>query len=235
MGTTRERTSTARTLATWVLPLLALVGFRSAVAAPFHVPSGSMAPTIEIRDMILVSKLSYGLNVPWLRFDGSPGLGVLTTREVVSWADPQRGDVILFRYPPDPSQDFIKRVIGVPGDRVAVKKGEVWINGEAVERTEGGSYVFEDPSCGRSPTLRYVEDIDGVKVDVLRDLARPARSFDEVIVPEDRLFVMGDNREHSADSRMWGWVPRAHVRGRAQGIWMRHGCDGKVSVHWRSL
>lgn len=223
-------------LLAWGVPLLALIGFRSAIAAPFHVPSGSMAPTLEVGDRILVNKLSYGLNVPWLQLQGSPGLGTLTSVEIASWGDPQRGDVVVFRYPLDPSMTYVKRVVGLPGDELRIEGSRIWVNGEALSHEADGSYLFTNQACDTVPTRRLTEDLGGTDHAILQDPASPLRSrVGPLIVPEGQLFVMGDNRDHSADSRSWGLVPRASVRGKAIAVWMRSGCDGGLTLSWEAL
>lgn len=227
----RLRTAAAH----WVLPLLALACVRSAVASPFHVPTGSMVPAIEVGDRILVSKLSYGLNVPWLSTSSGLGPGIFTTVEAVRWAEPRRGDVVLFRYPPDPSIDYVKRVVGIPGDRVEVVDGVVVVNGASVVLEPAGLHDFVDQHCQSWPTLRFDEVIDGVRHPVLDSIRRQGPDQPPVVVPDGHLFVLGDNRDHSADSRAWGMVPRDLVRGRAVGVWMSHGCDGSGTIGWRRL
>jgi len=217
----------------WAIPLLGIAMARSAVASPFFVPTGSMVPTIAVGDRVLVQKYAYGLNIPWLQFQGTAGIGTLTTREVVRWAEPERGDVILFRTPEDVSIDYVKRVIGVPGDTVEVRDDRVILNGEPVEKVYEGRDVFVDGSCREWPARRYQSEIGGRNHQMFSGGLR--MDHGPVTVPADALFVLGDNRGHSADSRSWGFVPRANVRGRAQGAFMGGNCKDQSWSGWHSF
>ena len=220
---------------TWVVPLATIVGFRSAIASTHVVPTGSMVPTIEVRDQILVSKLDYGLNAPWIDPSGGLSLTSLTTREIIAWKQPERGDVILFRVPLDDRTDYVKRVIGLPGDVISVRQNRLFINENEMDRVYEDRYAFLDSNCRSSETKRYNESLEGLEHAVLASLSQTMPRFGPVTVPPDQLFVMGDNRDHSADSRVWGMVPRENVRGRAVGIWMASDCEGKMSFDWESL
>ncbi len=160
--------------------LLALF-IRTFVVQAFKIPSGSMEPTLLIGDHILVNKFIYGVKLPLVR------------KEIIPVSEPERGDVIVFVYPVDPSKDFIKRVIGLPGDTVEIIDEKLYINGKPY-RDEHGTYT------PRAPGL----DNPGGKYD-----------FGPVTVPEDQYFVMGDNRDHSYDSRFWGFVPESSIKGEA--------------------
>lgn len=160
--------------------LLALF-IRTFLVQAFKIPSGSMLETLQIGDHILVNKLRYGVRIPILG------------KRIVKFSDPRRGDVIVFVYPVDPSKDFIKRVIGEPGDTVEVKHKQVLINGEKIE----------------DPYGQFVEGSgEGSRL-------TPRDNFGPVTVPSDQVFVMGDNRDRSYDSRFWGFVPLDDVRGKA--------------------
>jgi len=219
----------------WLPPLLTIVCVRSAVASPFHVPTGSMVPTIEIGDRILVSKLAYGLQVPWIDVDAGLSLQALSTREVLTWAEPDRGDVLLFRSPPEPGVDYVKRVVGVPGDVVSVRSGVVRVNGEPIRGGLAGEHPFVDEDCHAWPGRAFEESIEGHRYEVLDSVLREGPDYGPVVVPEGSLFVLGDNRDHSRDSRYWGMLPRERVRGRVMAVWMSHGCDGETRMRWRSL
>jgi len=160
--------------------LLALF-IRTFLVQAFKIPSGSMLETLQIGDHILVNKLRYGIRMP------------IMGKRVVSFTDPRRGDIIVFVYPVDPSKDFIKRVIGEPGDTVEVKHKQVYVNGQKVEDPWG--HFVEGP--GENSRLS------------------PRDNFGPVTVPSDQVFVMGDNRDRSYDSRFWGFVPLDDVRGKA--------------------
>jgi len=236
MDEERSRPSRLVTFAwQWGPPLLALVCFRSAIASPFHVPTGSMVPSIEIGDHIVVEKFAYGLNVPWIRPEHGLSISALNTREILTWADPQRGEVVLFRYPLDPRQDYVKRVIGIPGDEIRIRDDRVYVNGTELGLDSDGEYDFVDQTCRARDTQRYVQTIDGVEHAILDSGLRNTRKFGPVNVPDGSLFVMGDNRDHSADSRVWGVVPRENVRGRAVGVWLHNPCDDNLSVDWQAL
>ncbi len=177
-----------------VIALLAALFLRAFVVQAFKIPSGSMIPTLAIGDHILVNKLSYGVRLPdvnWLPFAGCVDLA--RGSQVMEWDIPERGDVVVFVYPRDRCKDFIKRVVAVPGDEVVIRDKKVYINGEPVEDAHAH---FED----RGAVLGAGH---------VRDNFGPAK------VPEGRVFVMGDNRDRSLDSRFWGFVPIEDIRGRA--------------------
>ena len=195
---------------------------RSFLFEPFKIPSGSMIPTLLVGDLILVNKYSYGVRLP-----------VFDTK-IIEVGEPQRGDTVVFRYPMDPSVDYIKRVIGVPGDTITVRRGRVFLNGEEAPLRPAGDYF--DAERGRY-MQRYSETIGNVPHKMLIDLENPAivplqrtpetekycrQTSVELTckVPEKSYFVMGDNRDNSLDSRSWGFVPEKNLVGRAFFIWM---------------
>ncbi len=159
--------------------LLALF-IRTFVVQAFKIPSGSMEPTLLIGDHILVNKFIYGVKLPFIR------------KTLIPVSEPERGDVIVFIYPVDPSKDFIKRVMGVPGDRVEIIDERLYINGRPCEEDPG---VYTGNDTASHPGAKY--------------------NFGPVTVPEHRYFVMGDNRDHSYDSRFWGFVPESSIKGEA--------------------
>ncbi|MBI2383215.1 MAG: signal peptidase I [Gammaproteobacteria bacterium] len=186
--------------------ILIVLLLRSFLVEPFRIPSGSMIPTLLVGDFILVNKFTYGLRDP-----------VFHTK-FVDGGKPQRGDVVVFRFPLDPSKDFIKRVIGLPGDRIAYRDKTLYINGEVMRLDADGVYT----AIGLPPpgvVYRYSEALGGAKHAVLINPARPAEGF-EFVVPQGEYFVMGDNRDGSDDSRRWGTVPERNLVGRAFFIWM---------------
>jgi len=184
--------------------ILAVLVLRSFLAEPFRIPSGSMIPTLAVGDFILVNKYTYGLRDPVFH------------RKFVKLGAPQRGDVVVFRYPVDPTKDFIKRVIGVPGDRIVYRGKQLTVNGEAMPQNTDGVYTS---SGSRQLMLRMEEQLGPVQHRILVNPARPAEDF-EFEVPEGQYFMMGDNRDGSDDSRSWGTVPERNLVGKAFFIWM---------------
>ena len=177
-----------------LIALLAALFLRAFVVQAFKIPSGSMIPTLAIGDHILVNKLSYGVRLPdvnWLPFAGC--IDLARGSHVMEWDIPERDDVIVFVYPEDRCKDFIKRVVAVPGDEVVIRDKKVFINGEPVEDAHAH---FEEQG-------------------VLLGTGHVRDNFGPVKVPGDHVFVMGDNRDRSFDSRFWGFVPIKDVRGRA--------------------
>lgn len=195
--------------------ILAVFLIRSFLVEPFKIPSGSMMPTLLVGDFILVNKFTYGLRVP-IRNDVFIEVG-----------RPQRGDVAVFRYPRDPSLDYIKRVIGVPGDRIAYRDKQIFVNGEPVPQTAAGSYSYDAPGLNRVIAARYREQLGGRAYDILVVDAAPVIDG-EVVVPEGHYFVMGDNRDNSNDSRYWGFVPEVNLVGKAFLIWWNFDNFGRI-------
>ena len=210
--------------------ILAVFVLRSFLFEPFKIPSGSMIPTLRVGDLILVNKFHYGVRLP-----------VFNTR-LFENHKPQRGDVMVFRYPPQPSLDYIKRVIGVPGDEVSYLNKQITVNGKPVPRVA-------QPEFFDSETMRYArqfrETLDARSYNTLNDDDRPAfiqgttefpfsngcRYTVEGVtckVPEGHYFMMGDNRDNSLDSRYWGFVPEANIVGKAFFVWMNFGDLGRI-------
>jgi len=197
-------------------PVLAIVlVLRSFLMEPFQIPSGSMKPTLEVGDFILVNKFAYGIRLP-----------VLDTK-VIEVGDPQRGDVMVFRYPSDPNVNYIKRVIGLPGDRIAYSNDKrLTVNGQLVAET----LVGDEPGTLGSARL-YQEKLGEVehmiRKEMRRNLMEPGKEW---VVPEGHYFMMGDNRDNSNDSRYWndpniprdllGMVPDRNIVGKAFAVWM---------------
>jgi len=210
--------------------ILVVFVLRSFVAEPFKIPSESMLPTLVVGDLILVNKFVYGVRLP-----------VIYTK-VIEIGEPQRGDVMVFRFPQDPSVDYIKRVIGLPGDTVSYQNKRLTINGQQVPLEPAGE--FED---ARKLALypQYSERIGDVTHKVLTDLEKPSDiqpvfrfpNFENCrysaggvtcTVPPGHYFMMGDNRENSLDSRFWGFVPEANIVGKAFFIWMNFTDLGRI-------
>jgi signal peptidase I len=197
--------------------LLIVLLFRSFLFEPFKIPSGSMIPTLLIGDFIVVNKYAYGLRLPVLN------------KKVVSLGLPERGDVVVFRYPVDESVNFIKRVVGMPGDTITYRNKEVFINGEKVETFGKTEFTTRDLKCTTPSTdaRRLQERLGTIQHDILLHETSGGRNG-QWVVPEGHYFMMGDNRDRSNDSRGWGFVPEENLVGRAVGIWLnfdfRKGC-----------
>jgi signal peptidase I len=188
--------------------LIVLV-LRSFIIEPFRIPSGSMYPTLEIGDFIVVNKYAYGVRLP-----------VLQSR-VIPVGNPERGDVVVFRYPLDPNVDYIKRIVGVPGDRIAYIDKVLFVNGEPVPQEPIGRYIGLNSGSVMTGARQLRETLpNGRSYEILIDQDRRGMNIYEVEVPEGYYFAMGDNRDHSADSRSWGLVSEEFLKGRAFAIWM---------------
>ncbi|MCR5866995.1 MULTISPECIES: signal peptidase I [Aquincola] len=212
--------------------ILAVFLLRSFLFEPFKIPSGSMIPTLLVGDLILVNKFHYGIRLP------------VINKKIVPINDPQRGDVVVFRYPVDTRVDYIKRVVGVPGDEVAYINKRLTINGQPVPLTPLPDFYDED---SRRYAQHFSEKLGEVEHQVLNDKDRPAfipgsHSFpysDQCSytaegvtckVPAGHYFMMGDNRDNSQDSRYWGFVPDENIVGRAFFVWMNFGNLGRIGA-----
>lgn len=184
--------------------LLVVFLLRGFVVEPFRIPSGSMIPTLYVGDFILVNKFSYGLRLPVLN------------KKVIGIGEPKRGDIMVFRYPRDPSTDYIKRVVGLPGDHIAYYNKVLYVNNKEVKK----EYISNFTGPHESHDAReFIENLDGVKHPILQLPGRPGLNA-EYIVPAGHYFMMGDNRDNSNDSRYWGVVADKYIVGRAFMIWM---------------
>ena len=215
---------------TWIeysgsfFPVIALVFFlRSFLYEPFKIPSSSMVPTLLVGDLILVNKFTYGIRLP------------VINKKVIDVNNPQRGDVMVFKYPNDMSQDYIKRVVGVPGDTIVYENKRLSVNGKPVAYTPLDDYLDDE-----SPVYhkQLVENLSGVPHRILNSDNKPGIEVGIVenfpkreacdfsyekftcTVPEGNYFMMGDNRDHSLDSRYWGFVPDKNIVGKAFFVWM---------------
>ncbi len=189
--------------------LLIVLLFRSFLFEPFKIPSGSMIPTLLVGDFIIVNKFSYGIRLPVLN------------KKVFSIGEPQRGDVVVFRYPKDPSVNFIKRAVGLPGDTISYRDKQLYVNGEKVEKYSEGSFKSSDIKCSTPArdAVLYTEQLGNIEHNLLLHDSRASRNG-QWVVPPGYYFMMGDNRDRSNDSRMWGYVPEQNIVGRAVGIWL---------------
>jgi signal peptidase I len=214
---------------TWFPAILAVIVIRMFIFEPFSIPSQSMVPTLLIGDHVLVTKYSYGLwvHVPF----------TLTSFEVVDWADPHRGDVIVFKYPRPPHQNYIKRVVGVPGDVIEVRNNRIVLNGKEQTITRDGEYTYKDGKCLVATANAYVEEltVEGGEPAVHTALMDQHRfsvlaNRGPFTVGEHEVFVMGDNRDRSGDSREWGMVDYGLIKGKAHFVWLSHNkCEGSLS------
>ncbi len=202
-------------------PILLIVCIlRSFIAEPFRIPSGSMKPTLLEGDFILVNKYIYGIRLP------------IFGTKVINVKEPQRGDVLVFRFPKDTSVDFIKRVVAVPGDKIAYRDKTIYLNGKQIAQetlgtetdfTGFGQIQFKHlkEMLNSKPHSIYVHPGNGVEME-------------EVTVPAGQYFVMGDNRDNSEDSRSWGFVPEEYILGKAFFVWLSWDHNAK-DVRWKRI
>jgi len=199
---------------------------RSFLAEPFKIPSGSMIPTLQIGDFILVNKFTYGIRLP------------IVNKKLIQLNNPQHGDVMVFHYPENPSLDYIKRVVALPGDNIEYRHKGIWINGVEQRQLADGVYNYVEAGLNFVHTEKRIEKLAERQHAVLINPEAPALhldaiaefkgrencSFDDEVmrckVPEGHYFMMGDNRDNSRDSRYWGFVPDDHIVGKAFFIWM---------------
>jgi signal peptidase I len=202
--------------------ILIVFTLRSFLVEPFKIPSSSMVPTLLVGDFILVNKYTYGIRLP------------VANKKIVALGNPVRGDVMVFRYPDDPSLDYIKRVVGVPGDRIEYRNKRLSVNGTPVPVKQVDDYLSKERM---QFSKRFVETLNGAEHEILLDEDAPAsmspgRAFPfagncnynsnglACTVPPGHYFVMGDNRDNSSDSRVWGFVPDENIVGKAFFIWL---------------
>ena len=192
---------------------------RSFIFEPFKIPSGSMMPTLLIGDFILVNKFDYGIRLPVLNY------------KIIENKTPERGDIVVFRYPEDPSIPFIKRVVGLPGDKITYKDKTLYINDISVTQSMNGRYNAHGSGLMMDGVSLRIEHLDDIDHEILVSPNRLSQEL-EVHVPEGHYFVLGDNRDNSKDSRFWGFVPDENLVGRAFMIWMNWDTkNGGVDFH----
>ncbi len=213
-------------------PVIAIVFMvRSFLVEPFKIPSGSMIPTLLIGDFILVNKFTYGIRLP------------VVNKKVVDISEPQRGDVMVFRYPEDTSVDYIKRIVGIPGDKVMYKGKRLTVNGQVVPTEDAGNYVDTDALTSHP---MQIEDLGSHIHRTIQNPMVPSVSMGNVgdfphrenctiaedgftcTVPAGHYFMMGDNRDNSKDSRYWGFVPDENIVGKAFMIWWHLGKFSRI-------
>jgi len=218
------------TIRTVVYAVLIALVVRTVAFEPFNIPSGSMIPTLLVGDYLFVSKYSYGYSRHSMPFSFPPFDGRIVADE------PERGDIAVFKFPRDDSTDYIKRVIGLPGDTIQMRNGRLYINGEVVPRTRIEDYVYRD---ARGNTLRFAQFIEtlpnGVEHRIIE--ASDTAPYDNTAlfrVPEGHYFMMGDNRDNSADSRAdVGFVPFDNLVGRAEVIFFSSNGSARLWEVWR--
>jgi signal peptidase I len=209
--------------------ILAVFLLRSFLVEPFKIPSGSMIPTLQVGDFILVNKFTYGIRLP------------IVSRKLVEMNSPERGDVMVFHYPENPSVDYIKRVVGLPGDKVSYRNKQVFVNGVLQEQRHLGEYNYVESGLRFVHTEHYSENLGGHSHEMLVNPEaagihlgavaefprREACSYNgeemSCTVPAGHYYMLGDNRDNSRDSRYWGFVPDNMIVGKAFMIWMNFG------------
>lgn len=203
----KPRGGVGETLRALGIAILLAFAIRSFVIEPFKIPSGSMIPTLLVGDYIVVNKFKYGIRLP------------ITGKLLVPVGVVERGDIIVFRYPDDPSQDYIKRVVGLPGDRIELVEGRLWINRQSTDRLVEGEYSYQNYQKELVQRARRYREInpEGREYSIIHQGSRGLRSRGPWIVPKGEYFVMGDNRDNSRDSREWHdkFVSAEQIKGKA--------------------
>lgn len=187
---------------------------RSFLAEPFRIPSASMMPTLLIGDFLLVNKFTYGIRLP------------VINKKIIEINEPARGDIVVFRFPKDPTVDYIKRVVGIPGDKIAYYNKKLYVNGAQINQTSLGTFQGVGQGEDMTGSELLEEYLTGVEHNILIRNGTPSVEGSYVI-PAGNYFVMGDNRDNSNDSRYWGTVPEENLVGKAFFIWMNWDWDYK--------
>ena len=200
--------------------LIVLV-LRSFIAEPFRIPSNSMMPTLLTGDFILVNKFSYGIRIP------------IVGTKLIGLGTPERGDVIVFKYPKDTATPFIKRVVGIPGDEIAYYNKFLYINGEQVSQRAVATYTGYGSGVGMTGSSLRVEQLGERDHEILIQHSYPGKQVKGLVVPDGQYFVLGDNRDNSRDSRYWGFVPDTLLIGKAFTIWMNW--DWGHGISWERI
>jgi len=202
--------------------LLIVFLLRSFLFEPFRIPSGSLEPTLLIGDFILVNKFDYGIRIPVLH------------KKIHDVHQPKRGDIMVFRFPPNPSVDFIKRVIGLPGDKISYIDKIIYVNGEKIQQEFERNALTQDEESSGSNIVEKQENLLGIKHDIYQRSGRLSYDYRDIVVPQGMYFVMGDNRDDSWDSRFWGFVPEKNIVGKASLVWMSWN-SSDYNVRWGRL
>jgi signal peptidase I len=213
------------TIKTIVYAVVIALVVRTVAYEPFNIPSGSMIPTLLIGDYLFVSKFSYGYSHYSLPLSPRLFSGRIFAHQ------PHQGDVVVFKWPGDNSTDYIKRLIGLPGDRIRVTNGILYVNGIEAKRQRVEDYAYQDPNCAAPHFEQYIETLpNGVKHRIIKKVADQGsqNNFAEFTVPANSYFMMGDNRDCSSDSRFWGPVPAENLIGKAQFIFFSVSADDGI-------
>ena len=230
MSEEKRGSSLKENIITIVLAVFIALIIRSFWLEPFRIPSGSMYPTLQVGDYLFVSKYTYGYS----RYSFPAGLPLFKDR--IFYSEPKRGDIAVFKFPKNPHTDFIKRIIGLPGDKIQVKDGRLYINGEQVERSEKERYIIDEYVAIPEFYHQYDETLPEGKIHRIIEMSDEERIVDnteEFTVPEDMFFMMGDNRDRSDDSRLSvGFVPKENLVGKARFIFFSHSDKGSLIKPW---
>ncbi|EKD54976.1 MAG: signal peptidase I [uncultured bacterium] len=207
-------------------PILLIVFLlRSFLYEPFRIPSGSLEPTLLIGDFILVNKFDYGIRLPVIH------------KKIYPVGDLKHGDIIVFRFPPKPSIDYIKRVVGLPGDRISYVNKVLYVNGKEAPQIFQKNTTDQSEDGSTWNVVQKQENLLGVQHSIYQIPDRLGDDFKDLVVPPGMYFAMGDNRDDSADSRYWGFVPDANIIGKASVIWMSwdSNADFLHKIRWNRI
>lgn len=205
--------------------LLIVFLLRSFLYEPFRIPSGSLEPTLLVGDFILVNKFDYGIRLPVIH------------KLVYPIGEVQRGDVVVFRYPPQPSKDYIKRIVGVPGDQISYVNKVLYVNGKEAPQETVGSAIDHGDDGSTWDVLKKQENFFGIKHFIYQIPGKSDEDIHDLVVPPGYYFGMGDNRDDSADSRYWGFIPAENIIGKANAVWMSWDSDADWlhKIRWNRL
>ena len=206
-------------------PVLLLVFLiRSFLFEPFRIPTGSLEPTLRIGDFILVNKYAYGIRLPVLH------------KKIFANAEPARGDIVVFRWPPNPSYNFIKRIIGIPGDHISYIDKTIYVNGQKISQDFEKNTTNNDEGDPIN-VVQKKENFLGIQHTIYQIENHPAVDYKDIIVPEGMYFAMGDNRDNSMDTRYWGFVPEKNIVGKGTLVWMSWSSPSSWSdkIRWKRI